>query len=46
MITYRPKNKDVSVEDLLKEAEKKMYEDKERFYKNSSFERRKAEINE
>ena len=41
--SYRSKDKTVSVEDLLKEAEKKMYEDKERFYKNSPFERRKAE---
>ena len=41
--SYRSKNKEVTVTDLLKEAEKKMYEDKERFYKNSSFERRVAE---
>ena len=41
--SYRSKDKTVTVEDLLKEAEKKMYEDKERFYKNSPFERRKAE---
>lgn len=42
--SYRKNNKNASVEDLLKEAEEKMYQDKERFYKNSSFERRKAEI--
>ena len=41
--SYRSKNKDVTVTDLLKEAEKKMYEDKERFYKNAKFERRVAE---
>ena len=41
--SYRSKNKEVTVTDLLKEAEKKMYEDKERFYKNASFERRVAE---
>ena len=41
--SYRAKNSNVSVEDMFKEAERKMYEDKERFYKNSPFERRKAE---
>ena len=41
--SYRSKNSNVSVEDMFKEAERKMYEDKERFYKNSPFERRKAE---
>lgn len=41
--SYRSKNKEVTITDLLKEAEKKMYEDKERFYKNASFERRVAE---
>lgn len=41
--SYRSKNSSVSVEDMFKEAERKMYEDKERFYKNSPFERRKAE---
>ena len=43
--SYRSKDKSLSVEELLKEAEKKMYEDKERFYKNASFERRKADLN-
>ena len=41
--SYHSKNKDVTITDLLKEAEKKMYEDKERFYKNAKFERRAAE---
>ena len=41
--SYRSKNSNISVEDMFKEAERKMYEDKERFYKNSPFERRKAE---
>ena len=36
-------NKEASVEDLIKEAERKMYEDKERFYENSPFARRIAE---
>ena len=40
--SYR-QDKNATVEDLIKEAERKMYEDKERFYKNSSFERRKVE---
>ena len=40
--SYRS-SKNESVEELIKEAERKMYEDKERFYKSSSFERRKAE---
>ena len=40
--SYRSKNKNITIEELLKEAEKKMYEDKERFYKDSSFERRTA----
>lgn len=40
--SYRSKNKNISIEELLKEAEKKMYEDKERFYKNSPFERRSS----
>ena len=31
-------------EELLKEAEKKMYKDKEEFYQHASFERRKAEL--
>ncbi|MBR0294917.1 MAG: GGDEF domain-containing protein [Bacilli bacterium] len=34
-------NRSLDVEELLKEAEKKMYEDKAEFYKNSSIERRK-----
>ena len=33
-----------SFEELLKEAEKKMYKDKEEFYQHASFERRKAEL--
>ena len=41
--SYRPKNKEITITELLKEAEKKMYEDKERFYKNASIERRVAE---
>ena len=41
--SYRSKNEEVTVADLLKEAEKKMYEDKERFYENASIERRVAE---
>ena len=41
--SYRSNNKEFSVEEMIKEAERKMYEDKERFYKNSPFERRKAE---
>lgn len=44
--SYRTDKKNVSVEDLIKEAEIKMYQDKERFYKNSPFERRKAETGE
>ena len=39
---YR-KNKNMPLIDLMKEAEQNMYLDKEEFYKNSSFERRKAE---
>lgn len=35
--------KEQSFTDLLKEAEKKMYADKEEFYKNAPFDRRKAE---
>ncbi len=35
-------DKNTSVEELLKEAEKKMYEAKNAFYKNSPFERRKV----
>ena len=36
-------NRVLSLYDLCKEAEKSMYEDKANFYKNSPFERRKAE---
>lgn len=36
-------NRNISVEDLIKEAEKKMYQDKERFYENSPFARRLME---
>ena len=39
--SYRS-NKHQTTADLLKEAEKLMYEDKARFYENSPFERRKA----
>ena len=41
--SHRNDNKQMSLDALIKEAERKMYEDKERFYKNSPFERRKAE---
>ena len=34
-------DKNIDFIDLLKEAEKKMYQDKEEFYKNANFERRK-----
>ena len=37
---YR-KNKKTQIIDVFKEAEKRMYEDKADFYKNSSIERRK-----
>ncbi len=36
-------DKNQSFADLLKEAEKKMYEDKAEFYKTAKIERRKAE---
>ena len=36
-------DKNTQILDLLKEAEKNMYLDKEEFYKNAKFERRKAE---
>ena len=43
-IGYAYRNdKSLSFDDLLKEAERKMYEDKEEFYKNAKFERRKTE---
>lgn len=43
-IGYAYRNdKSVSFDELLKEAERKMYQDKEEFYKNSKFERRKAD---
>ena len=34
-------NEQISIDDLIKEAEKKMYLDKNEFYKNANFERRK-----
>ena len=37
------KEKSISIEDLIKEAEKMMYKDKEEFYKSSPFKRRKAD---
>ncbi|MBQ6730930.1 MAG: GGDEF domain-containing protein [Bacilli bacterium] len=36
-------NREISFKDLMKESEKAMYQDKEEFYKNAEFERRKAE---
>ena len=39
--SYR-KNKKTKIIDVFKEAEKRMYEDKAEFYKNSSIERRKS----
>ena len=36
-------DKTISFDELLKEAERKMYQDKEEFYKNAKFERRKAD---
>ena len=38
---YKKENTE-SLDDLLRQAEKMMYEDKEEFYKNAKFERRKA----
>ena len=38
-------NADEPFENIIKEAEKKMYADKEEFYKNSPFERRNSETN-
>ena len=35
-------DKNEAVENLIKRAEEKMYQDKEEFYKNAKFERRKA----
>ena len=35
-------NKQQTITELFKEAERRMYEDKAEFYKNSPFERRKA----
>ena len=35
-------DRDISIDDLLKEAEAKMYQAKNEFYKNSPFERRKS----
>ena len=35
-------NPDISLKELIKNAEKEMYKDKEQFYKNSSMDRRKA----
>ena len=37
------KNENDTIDDVIKEAEKSMYLDKEEFYKNSAFERRKSQ---